>query len=225
MSGATDTMGGMASPDVRDSPGHDLAHGFGAALAPILLARVHAASQRLASLRARAAEQPGFQALEAAAGDLAATSRELEELGWLLGLVARGLGADVLGERREPRGLVHLLALAREALRREGGDLELHKPLPEPGNREDGGLTACWSIGAMLWKASSEVGAGAGAGGVGWKLERRDGGHLLSGQRGASEALRALGALVCAELPGAHFSMEQGGAWRLALPPTCLRWD
>jgi hypothetical protein len=88
---------------------------------PVLLHDLNNHTQYLSALNALA--NVGDAAPDGGAG-LARTSREIEDLGWLLGLCAGATGADWLGERTERRGLTPLVQHVRKALRRLGRDLE-----------------------------------------------------------------------------------------------------
>ncbi|MBL8863395.1 MAG: hypothetical protein JNK02_15495 [Planctomycetes bacterium] len=111
-------------------------------------------------------------ALTAAGGDLpdggeglAHVGREVEELGWLLGLCAAGLGTDLVFERTEDAGLAPLVKLVQMALRRAGRELpEPARPLPAlPPSLGWRGALAC---GAALLAA-----ARAADGPLAWSLE------------------------------------------------------
>ncbi len=89
------------------------------------------------------------------AEDLDESARGLERLGWLLGLLGRQRGTDLLLARREPRGPEWLLDLAREALRRERRDLAA----PDPGSlaiatEAPGAMDLAWTITAWLVAAA-----------------------------------------------------------------------
>ena len=78
-----------------------------AALLPVLLHRIRNTTQLLSNLNALLALEPdGGPALpEGRADDLAAAAGEADELGWLLGVLAGGLGADLLLRRCARRSL------------------------------------------------------------------------------------------------------------------------
>jgi hypothetical protein len=59
------------------------------------------------------------------ASDFVRTARDVEELGWLFGVLAAGLGSDVLVERVERARFEAVLTWAREAVRVRGGELLL----------------------------------------------------------------------------------------------------
>jgi hypothetical protein len=135
--------------------------------------------------------------------------------GWVLGLLARGLGIELLGERRLRRGLEPLLDLARESLRALGRELAPPAAaLPDVGRASDGGPTACWAVVRLLWHAARESDATP----LGWSLAPAPSGeHLLRVETRASSALEQLAREAARALPGARF--EPGdGVWTLRLP-------
>jgi len=138
---------------------------------------------------------------------------EVEQLGWLFGLVAHGLGVELLGERRERRGLEPFVALARESLRAEGRELALPTaPLPEVGRAADGGPVACWLIVRLLWHAAREHAAP-----LQWSLDA----HTLRVDAAPSAALVRLAHERLESLPGARFEPGQRD-WTLSLPPGAI---
>jgi hypothetical protein len=140
----------------------------------------------------------------------------IEQQGWLLGLLAGGLGIELLGERRERRGLEPLVALARASLQERGRELaQPSAPLPDVGRAVDGGPAACLAVVRLLWHAACEGGALPFA----WSLAREPyGGHALHVGAPASADLVRLATEAARGLSGARF--EPGdGAWTLRFAP------
>jgi hypothetical protein len=118
---------------------------------PVLLHDLNNHTQYLSALNALA--QTGDAAPDGGAG-LARTSREIEDLGWLLGLCAGATHADWLGERTERRGLAPLVQHVRKALRRLGRDLErADRDLPDLPARL--GWRGARRIGELLFACGS----------------------------------------------------------------------
>jgi len=121
--------------------------GLARALLPVLLHDLNNHTQYLTALNVLVAHgDAGPNGVEA----LAQTAREIEELGWILGLCAGGFGGDLLHERTERRGLVPLVALVRKVLRREGRDLErADRDLPDLPTKL--GWRGAWRVGELLF--------------------------------------------------------------------------
>lgn len=141
------------------------------ALLPVLLHDLNNHTQYLTALNALVAQNsPAVEGEESPGGGeaLAQTAREIEELGWILGLCAGGFGSDLLHERTERRGLVPLVALVRKALRREGRDIErADRELPDLPTKL--GWRGAWRVGELLFACGR-----AGASPLAWDL-RADG--------------------------------------------------
>ena len=106
----------MSERPSREASGEPL----GRALLPVVLHKLNNATQLLTGLNALLALEGGEVTLEARGDDLAAVSRTVDELGWLVAVVASGSGADLLLERREPRGLEIVSRYVAKAARRAG---------------------------------------------------------------------------------------------------------
>ena len=124
------------------------------AMLPVLLHRVGNAAQLLTSLDALLAVEPG--ALESRADDLASARELVDEVGWLLALLASASGARLLLDRRERGGLAPLLACVRACLRREGRDLAVVEgPLPGLSPDVGDGWQLPWTIASVLYLSGS----------------------------------------------------------------------
>ncbi len=190
-----------------------------AVLLPVLLHRIRNTTQLVSGLNALLALEPEGAVPSLAPGradDLAAAGREADELGWLLGVLAGGLGADLLMKRCEPRGLATALDLVREALRREGGDLELPADLPDMTSAVPSHGALCWIACDLTWSSAQDAGQGAKRG-ARLRVGRREGRWTLGMRSPAPEPFEARVAAVRSQLPGAELS-GGGGEWSLALP-------
>ncbi len=97
------------------------------ALVPVLLHKLNNTTQYLSALQAWIAEPPLDEAPTSQPGafeGLSETALEVDDLGWILGLVANAGGADVLLERRERSRLGPLVRLVADCLRKNRRDLE-----------------------------------------------------------------------------------------------------
>ena len=189
---------------------------FAGALLPVLLHRIRNTTQLVTGVNAVLAyEEPGGPLPEARAGDLAQAAREADELGWLLGVLSGGLGADLCGGRGEPRGLALTLELVREALRRTGGSLGL--PSPAAPELAPGAPAAalCLTVAELCWSA------GRGSAGPELGFERTPEGWDVWLRGGACEA----GPGPAGRLAEARLELQSeadGAGWRLRLPAAWL---
>ena len=202
-----------AQPETRDgarSAGPDSA--LATALLPVLLHRINNTTQLVSGLNAFLSLEPVID--EARAADLAQAAAEADDLGWLLGVLAGGMGADLLLSRVERRGLEPVLRLVRDGLRREGKDLELPRTMPDL--LPEGGWHACWTLAEIAWAAGSSSEATPTL-----TLELTPATWLLRGDGGAGEALRE-----CVERLREQASPlvyeSAGPTWTVSLPRAWL---
>jgi len=183
-----------------------------AALLPVLLHRIHNTTQLLAGVNSLFA-MGEVEACASRSGDLAHAAREAEELGWLLGVLACGMGADLLLARRDTFAVAPIVRLVRDGLRREGRDLgSPRETSPEIAPRAS--WQQCWSIAALLWAAGASLPPG---GKLPFELAAIDGGWELCAEVGNGPALSAAAREALELVPGARFAAN-GEAWRIALP-------
>lgn len=193
------------------------------ALFPVLIHRLNNATQILSTLSAVLGADLDEALLEGSSEDLAAASRDVHQLGWLLGVLASAGGADLLLERRERSGLSIVLRVVREALRRSGRDLaerEAASTLPELAADVGDGWQVPWAIGSMLFHAGESLAPGTL---LTWSLVRRaDRWCLACRPPGSTEAPTAeLATRIEAVLPGAALTRTADG-FELSLPGAAL---
>src|SRR5688572_8493459 len=145
----------MADPGcARRAAGERLAAG----LLPVLLHRIQNNTQLLVAVRSVLDVAPE-SLTERSGADLSEAGEDAHEQGWLLGVLAGALGADLLLAREEPRGLEPMLRLLREGLRREGRDLAWRAgevpSLAVRGELRSGKL--CATFAALAWEAACAV--------------------------------------------------------------------
>lgn len=187
-----------------------------AALLPVLLHRINNTTQMLVAVRALL---DGGDMPPRCSEDLASASRAAHEEGWLLGVIAGGLGADLLLARHESDCLAPLMRLTREALLRAARGLEYDAArVPRLRAPRDDGPTAwevCWTIATLVWLAGSRVD-------VGERLSVRfdDSGAacVLRGDQGADDEWFALANASCTALGHGAGCERDGAAWSFALP-------
>ncbi len=149
------------SADERERRRIQVGEQLAAALLPTLLHRVNNTTQLIVAVRALAALQP-LQLPERSSHDLAHAAHESHVNGWLLGVLARGLGADLLLARENYDGLLPTLELVREALLRERCELAFAvEELPRLCRCPDAPDSAdlCASIAALLCTSAGSLGA------------------------------------------------------------------
>jgi len=173
---------------------------------PVLLHRIGNAAQLLSGLDALLAVDPA--ALEARAGDLAETSGQVGEIGWLLALAASAIGGNLLLERRERDGLDPLVVCVRACLRREGRDLErAPRRLPRlaPGVGE--GWELPWAVGSLLYFGGRSAGERVP---LRWSIEPlREDWRIACTAKPGSDADRWI-ARPLERLPAGRFSRAEG---------------
>jgi hypothetical protein len=173
------------------------------------------ATQLLASLNALVAEDDGEAWLERRSADLARTSGEIEDLGYVLAVLAGASGADLLGERREARGLELVVDLVRAALRRAGADLApVPTPLPRLARSAGEGWELPWVVGSLLWVSATALPTGEA---LAWSLEGDGDGWCLRAERPEGIDLAVLAERVHSLLPEARLEVGAEG-WSLLLP-------
>jgi hypothetical protein len=179
---------------------------LGRAMLPVLLHRVGNASQLLTALDGLLEVDP--RALETRSGDLAAVGETVDEIGWLLALLASASGARLLLDRRERGGLVPLVACVRACLRREGRDLappsrELPALAPDVGD----GWQLPWGFASLLYLAGR---AQAPRAALAWTLDESAEGWSLASGAPRNEDSESFGLWVAKELASARFAADDG---------------
>jgi hypothetical protein len=193
------------------------ADGLAAALLPVLIHRMNNATQLMTNLSALAGYGPapgGGDWLEERAEDLASTSREIDEVGYLLAVLASASGADLLLERRCELGLSWMTRLVADALRREGRSLAGGRH-PIPGQRPGvgAGWELCWALGALLMTSGMSLPSGEA---LEWQWLDEGDSWVLVGASESSPAFRALLARVQERLPeGVFDARSEGWSWRI----------
>ncbi|MBM3989050.1 MAG: hypothetical protein FJ294_13970 [Planctomycetes bacterium] len=188
-----------------------------AALLSALVHRINNTTQLLVVLRSVLSD-PDEEVLASAGPDLAHASRAAEEQGWLLGLLARSLGTDLLLAREERDGLKAILRLLAETLRRERKELSLPAALPTMTLAAGSPRTAvlCLELAALVWESCASL-----DGSFALTLERDTERWCLrlsrADWRGAQAAFDACD---CAGR-GARLAAD-GAGWRLDLPANWL---
>jgi hypothetical protein len=188
-----------------------------ARLLPVLLHRIHNATQLLGTLNSIVVETGDVGWLERKAGDLGETGETIEELGYALAVIASACGADLLLERREPEGLAILVGAVREAARRDG--LELREPesaLPRLAPDVLRGWELPWAVSAVLMAGA----AGPAESAPDWSLAQDGASWALRIEAAPTDELRALLPLVAERLPGSElecpderFELRLPGEW------------
>lgn len=188
-----------------------------AALLPALVHRINNTTQLLVVLRSLLAD-PDEGVLAVAGPDLTRASEEAEQQGWLLGILARSVGTDVLLAREERAGLGTTLGLVAEALRRGRKELTLPARLPSITLCEGCPRSApfCLDLAALLWSSCESLGGA-------FELslaERPDAWELRLSRADLASAEAAFGRTECGRC-GARLSPD-GEGWRLVLPRNWL---
>jgi hypothetical protein len=175
-----------------------------------LLERIAASTERVRALAA-ALERPSLDAHEAerSCAELAEEAREADTLGWLLGCVAGGLGAELLLDRHEPRAIALALALVAQALSPEDGRIALSE-LPDV--TPQGGWRLAWALAGLVWRAGLDLGS---TDSLAVSFEQAGEEACLVATRPAGRELTSRALEVARELRGTRLESHPGGwSWR-----------
>lgn len=146
------------------------------ALLPALLHRIQNTTQLLMALRSMLARDDAL-ASEDLGSSLAHASRSTDAQGWLVGLLARSMGSDVLLVREERDALRLALGLVADAVRHSRGELRLPKRWPRLTLCEGSPRSADLALGVSAFVWASHVAGTPGSrlelsrGEDGWTLE------------------------------------------------------
>ncbi len=191
------------------------------ALLPVLLHKLAGATQLLSGLNALLGIEGGEEFALTRSDDLGAASKTAHDLGWLMAVLASAGGANLLLERREPRGIEIVLDVLADALRRSGRELRgvgLAPPALAPGALD--GWQVPWSVGTLLLSAANDLPPDEP---LEWSLEPiDDGGVRLTAKAG--DAVARIAPLVTERLPGARLAVGEG-RFALSLPGDWLAGD
>jgi hypothetical protein len=126
----------------------------------VLLHDLANTTQYLSTLSSLMSDGPALNA--GLLGGLSETTSEVDELGFVLGLVAHAAGADVLLERARRDGLDALLVFVKRALRSEKRDLRLDDATRSRVRIDtpDRGRDATWAAGRFVFAAGRSLPAG-----------------------------------------------------------------
>src|SRR5258705_6178932 len=187
------------------------------AMLPVLLHRVGNAAQLLTALDALVAVDA--RALETRSGDLASVGESVDEIGWLLALLASASGARLLLDRRERSGLVPLVACVRACLRREGRDLaDPGHALASLATGVGDGWQLPWAVGSLLYLAGRALPP---RGALAWTIETSGDGWSVACAAPSRDAFDRWARWVARELAPARCAIE-GERATLRLPPAWL---
>lgn len=185
------------------------------ALLGALLHRLNNVTQVISSVNALVRLGGESAAIARHAEDLRQSAEGLERLGWLLALLSRQRGSDLLLARREARGQAWLLELLREAVRRERR--ELGEPRPgslEPDPAREEALELGWACAGWLFAAARELPE---RGTLAWGIEARGERVRLCTSCTPREA-HELALAIARRVPGAGLEREPDGRLTLELP-------
>lgn len=188
------------------------------ALLPVLLHKLNNTTQLISGFATLLAMRGGEELLVDRSDDLAGASLSVDELGWLLAVLASACGADLLLTRREARGLEILVAMLRDALRRKHSVvLAPCGPLPDLHPAPLDGWQIPWAVGTLLWSSGCELEPGAQ---LAWSAAFAKDSFVIEAPAGTGSAEAAQ--RVAVRLPGAEVACD-ADRWRLRLPGAWLQ--
>lgn len=178
------------------------------ALLPVLMHRLNNATQVLHGLKAVLALRESTPFTERRGADLAYASRSIDEVGWMLGVLASASGADLLLARRDRRGLAPVVATVHEALQREDRELgPCNVPLPDLDPGVADGWQLPWGIGAWLYSSALLLPERTP---LEWRLDRGDAFDELVCRTPENAGREELEKRIAEHLPEARFRRKNG---------------
>jgi len=193
---------------------------FAAAMLPVLMHRMNNTTQLLSTLNSLSRSEGGTRWLERRAGDLAQASDLVDDLGYVLAVLASACGADLLLTRRVPRGVEIVVAVVGDALRRAGRSLAGDgSRLPAQAPDVARGWELPWAVGALLWCAGQDLETG---GVLAWELTRDEKRWSLRGDHPPRDSFASLTQLLARRLPEAELEVREDG-WSWHMPSLWLR--
>ncbi len=120
---------------------------------PVLLHKLANQTQLITGFHAILRMDGGEALVEARSPDLAAAGHNVEQVGWLLAALSSGAGHNLMLSRREPRGLVWMLELVHEVLRKQGLEAPgFGQEVPLLTSAAPEGWRLPWVLGCMLYE-------------------------------------------------------------------------
>ena len=186
-------------------------------LLPALIHRANNATQLMSNLStlARCGAGPsGLSWLEERSGDLADAARQVDQVGYLLAVVASASGADLLLERRAPRGLAWMTEAVGEALVREGRHMAAPtRPVPDLVAEVHEGWQLPWAVGALLAAAGLSGGDDET---LEWQWLEDESSWVLVCACASPRAVAHLAGILEERLPESSLDVcERGWSWRV----------
>lgn len=181
---------------------------------PVLLHKLANQTQLITGFHAILRMDGGEALVEARSPDLVAAGHNVEQVGWLLAALSSGAGHNLMLSRREPRGLVWMLDLVHEVLRKqnlEAPGFGQEVPLLAPAAPE--GWRLPWVLGCMLFETYAEGSDSKQP----WKLANGDGDHYVLTLPVSPQMAERMQELTT-HLPGSQWVQESEGWRHLALP-------
>jgi len=175
---------------------------------------LHAAS---AVLALRPAAEPALDP----ADDLARASSAIDELGWLLAVLASASGHELLLARRDRRGLESMVRAVHEAARRGGREIEIPAaPLPDLAPGFGDGWRVPWAAGTWILASAHALPAGTP---LAWGLRRASASAELACRVPDHAGRGDLERRIAERWPGSSFRRSPD-EHVLVLPSQSLSW-
>jgi hypothetical protein len=189
-------------------------------LLPVLVHRMNNTTQLLSNLQTLTRVAAETDWLSARAGDLEAATVDVDELGYLLAVVASASGADLLLERRVAEGLRIMIEAVTDVARRLGKELTRPcGPIPHQSANVRGGWELPWAVGALLLTAAVERSAEEH---VDWQLLQENDSWVLVSSGTVADGFAGLRELLGERLPESHLDVRREG-WSWRIPAGWLR--
>lgn len=181
---------------------------------PVLLHKLANQTQLITGFHAILKMDGGEALVEARSPDLAAAGQHVEQVGWLLAALSSGAGHNLMLARREPRGLIWMVDLVHETLRKSGVEAAgFGQPLPHMTPRAPEGWRLPWVLACMLFEAYQDGTRSH----LAWSLEPSAGGEWTLRIPGMGDVQELLGQLA-SHLDEARWQVGADGMGELSMP-------
>jgi hypothetical protein len=182
-------------------------------LLPVLMHRMNNTTQLLSNLEALGRVTGGTDWVSERSQDLSSASVDVDEIGYLLAVVASAKGADLLLARRVAGGLRIMVDAVSDVARRRGRELRIPSHgVPEQSAHIHEGWELPWAVGALLLKAALNQAEGEP---LDWQLLQEEGSWVLVSSGTMDDGFVGLRDLVLQRLPESHLDVRrEGWSWR-----------
>ena len=206
----------MAQDQLDRSVGDPLAEH----LLPVLVHRMNNTTQLLSNLEALGRVSSGTDWVGERSADLSSASVDVDEIGYLMAVVASAKGADLLLARRVADGLRIVIEAVTDVSRRRGRELRRPcRPIPHQAPQVHDGWELPWAVGALLLTAALDREEGQV---LDWQFLQENDSWVLVSSGTVADGFAGLREVIEARLPESHLDVRREG-WSWRIPAEWLR--